>query len=115
LYEGFSPTLRTGRHGLLYAKNGVLRELSGWEALLLQGFPQKLEDKVIGNVANTDLLSQAWNAMSVSVIKAIWEMFLTFISSFTPHGPYSTLIANRKTRISKWIWSYWHAEQLEIW
>lgn len=37
-YENKCPTLRTGRHGLLYVKNKKLYKLSGLEALLLQGF-----------------------------------------------------------------------------
>lgn len=115
LYKGFSPTLRTGRHGLLYAKHWYLRELSWLEGLLLQGFPYKLANKIIGKLSDKDLLSQAGNAMSVNVIKAIWEMFQSFSSSFSPNGRYSTLITNRQTRISKWIWSYKKAEQLEIW
>lgn len=40
-------TLRTGRHGILYTKNGKLRKLSGYEALLLQGFPKEIAQKVI--------------------------------------------------------------------
>lgn len=111
-YHWFSPTLRNGRHGLAYSKNGELREISGLEGLLLQGVPYELASKIIWKVPDTDLLSQAGNAMSVNVIKAIWEEFQTFISSLSPYGPYSTLIANRQTMISKWVWSYREAEQL---
>jgi len=67
LYRNEVPTLRTGRHGILYVRNKQLRYLSGKEALLLQGFPISFLDKVKG-VSNTALLSQAGNAMTVNVI-----------------------------------------------
>ena len=40
IYENRCPTLRTGRHGILYVKKGKLHKLQGVEALLLQGFSQ---------------------------------------------------------------------------
>lgn len=72
LYEGRCPTLRTGRHGILYVKNGELHKLSGFEALLLQGFPLNLAHKAkVGKIDNSKLLKQAGNAMTVNVIEAI--------------------------------------------
>ena len=71
LYKGKVPTLRTGRHGILYVKNGKFRKLSGLESLLLQGFPKKLAEKTKGKIADVYLLSQAGNAMTVSVIQAV--------------------------------------------
>jgi DNA (cytosine-5)-methyltransferase 1 len=79
LYNGKTPTLRTGRHGILYIKNGELRKLSGFEALLLQGFPLELALKAKNNINNSTLLSQAGNAMTVSVIEAIGEELLNCI------------------------------------
>lgn len=77
LYEGKCPTLRTGRHGILYVKNGQLRKLSGYEALLLQGFPKNLAEKAKKEgISDSKLLSQAGNAMTVNVIKAICEELL---------------------------------------
>ena len=38
VYKGKVPTLRTGRHGILYIRDGKFRRLSGYESLLLQGF-----------------------------------------------------------------------------
>ena len=73
LYRGKVPTLRTGRHGILYVKEGQLKKLSGYEALLLQGFPKSLAEKSKGMIIEGKLLSQAGNAMTVSVIKAIAE------------------------------------------
>lgn len=76
LYSGKVPTLRTGRHGILYVKNQQLHKLSGFEALLLQGFPLELAEKVRNSKFNNKLLSQAGNAMTVSVIEAIGKELL---------------------------------------
>lgn len=79
-YEKKSPTLRTGRHGILYTKDGKLRKLSGYEALLLQGFPKKIASKVIEhNIPESKILSQAGNAMTVTVIQKIAEQLLKVI------------------------------------
>ena len=80
LYRGKTPTLRTGRHGILYVKDGKLRKLSGYEGLLLQGFPKELADKAKrAKINNNKLLSQAGNAMTVSVIRAIGRSLLECI------------------------------------
>ncbi len=71
LYDNRVPTLRVGRHGILYVKNGKFRKLSGYESLLLQGFPKKLAKKVDGVIEEINLLKQAGNAMTVNVIEAI--------------------------------------------
>ncbi|MCM1265389.1 MAG: DNA (cytosine-5-)-methyltransferase, partial [Candidatus Gastranaerophilales bacterium] len=63
IYENKCPTLRTGRHGILYVKNGELYKISGLEALLLQGFPKEYILKA-KNLNNNKLLSQAGNAMT---------------------------------------------------
>lgn len=81
LYRGKTPTLRTGRHGILYVKNGKLRKLSGYEGLLLQGFPKELADKAKNaKISNSKLLSQAGNAMTVSVISAIGKSLFECIT-----------------------------------
>ncbi len=69
------PTLRTGRHGIFYVRNKQLRRLSGYEALLLQGIPHHIAIKA-SSVPTTNLLSQAGNAMTVNVIKALGKTFL---------------------------------------
>ena len=77
LYRGKTPTLRTGRHGILYVKDGKLKKLSGYESLLLQGFPKELADKAKkAKINNGKLLSQAGNAMTVPVIYAIGKSLL---------------------------------------
>ena len=79
LYKNKVPTLRTGRHGLLYVKKGKFRKLSGFESLLLQGFPKKLAEKTKGKIADVYLLSQAGNAMTVSTIEAVGKKLLEYI------------------------------------
>ncbi|MCR4334527.1 MAG: DNA (cytosine-5-)-methyltransferase [Patescibacteria group bacterium] len=71
LYDNKVPTLRTGRHGVLYVRNGKFRKLSGYESLLLQGFPKELTKKVDGVIEEIHLLKQAGNAMTVNVIEAV--------------------------------------------
>ena len=69
-FRGYIPTLRTGRSGILYVRNGKLRKLSGRESLLLQGFGKDIFDKAKG-YTDSILLQQTGNAMSVTVIQAI--------------------------------------------
>jgi len=78
LYRGMVPTLRTGRHGILYVRDGKFRRLSGYESLLLQSFPENLSKKVKGKIADVYLLSQAGNAMTVNVVEAFGKSLLDF-------------------------------------
>lgn len=72
IYKTKCPTLRTGRHGILYTKNGQLHKLSDLEALLLQGFPHELAIKAKqSGIPMSKLLSQAGNAMTVNVMEKI--------------------------------------------
>lgn len=78
IYNNRVPTLRTGRHGILYVRDGKFRKLSGYESLLLQGFPKELAQKVDGVIEEIHLLKQTGNAMTVSTIEAIaQELFNT--------------------------------------
>lgn len=79
IYTNKCPTLRSQRDGLLYSHNNVLYQLSGYEALLLQGFPQSYADKVYNNVSDRHLLMQAGNAMTVNVIKEICNSIIKFL------------------------------------
>lgn len=79
LYRGKVPTLRTGRHGILYVRDGKFRRLSGYESLLLQGFPKKLSEKPKGKIADVYLLSQAGNAMTVNAVEAFGKSLVNFI------------------------------------
>lgn len=80
LYRGMVPTLRTGRHGILYVRDGKFRRLSGYESLLLQGFPKELSNKIKGKIQDIYLLSQAGNAMTVNVVEAFGKSLLNFIN-----------------------------------
>lgn len=71
IYNGKVPTLRSQRDGIYYLYQHELCELTGYEALLLQGFPMPIADKAKGRVSNRHLLMQAGNAMTVPVIAAI--------------------------------------------
>ncbi|MBE6841286.1 MAG: DNA (cytosine-5-)-methyltransferase [Ruminococcus sp.] len=80
LYRNKVPTLRAQRDGIYYIKNSELRYLSGYEALLLQGFPKYYADKVKTKVSNRHLLMQAGNAMTVNVINALGNCIKTFFN-----------------------------------
>ena len=85
IYIDKCPTLRTGRHGILYVRNKKLYKLSGLEALLLQGFPKEYVFKAM-NITNSKLLGQAGNAMTVNVIRAIGANLLSYIEENTLDG-----------------------------
>jgi len=76
IYYGKTPTLRRGRHGILYVKNGKFRKLSGYESLLLQNFSVEYANKVKSEVSDPDLLKQAGNAMTTTVIEEIGRTLL---------------------------------------
>ena len=80
LYRNKVPTLRTGRHGVLYVRGGKFRRLSGLESLLLQGFPKNLSEKTKGKIADIYLLSQAGNAMTVNTVEAFGKSLINFIN-----------------------------------
>lgn len=69
IYNNCIPTLRTGRHGILYVKDNKIKRLSGYESLLFQGFPKDIAKKA--KQTNNKILSQAGNAMTVNVIEMI--------------------------------------------
>jgi len=79
IYHDKVPTLRRGRHGILYVKNGRFRKLSGYESMLLQGFPHEYADIVKEKISNGKLLQQTGNAMTTTVIEAIAENLLKSI------------------------------------
>ena len=79
IYKQKVPTLRRGRHGILYVRNRQLRKLSGYEAFLLQGFSNELALKASNKQSNGKLLAQAGNAMTINVIEAITRELLASI------------------------------------
>ena len=54
--------------------------MTGYEALLLQGFPKECADKVKDIVSDRHLLMQAGNAMTVDVIEALGKSIIHFLS-----------------------------------
>ncbi|MDH6602949.1 DNA (cytosine-5)-methyltransferase 1 [Bacilli bacterium PM5-9] len=79
IYEERCPTLRAQRDGVLYVKNGVVYQLTGYEALLLQGFSQEYASKVKEKVTDRHLLMQAGNAMTVNVIKQLGDSIINLL------------------------------------
>lgn len=79
IYDGKVPTLRAQRDGILYVKNNVIYQLTGYEALLLQGFPKRYANKVKNVVSDRHLLMQAGNAMTVNVIKLLGEQLINYM------------------------------------
>ena len=71
IFDGHCPTLRKGRQGLLYVRNGIIYNVTGVEGLMLQGFPETKSKSVRGQVSDTALLGQAGNAFTVQAIEAI--------------------------------------------
>jgi DNA (cytosine-5)-methyltransferase 1 len=79
IYDGKVPTLRAQRDGILYVKNGIIYQLTGYEALLLQGFPKEYADRVKNEVTDRHLLMQAGNAMTVNVIMELGKSIVDFL------------------------------------
>lgn len=72
IYENKIPTLRAGRHGILYTYNNKLYKLSAKESLLLQGFTEKEINKLKDyKIIEGKILTKSGNAMTVNVIEEI--------------------------------------------
>ena len=80
-YRNRVPTLRFGRNGILYVKNGKFRRITGYESFLLQGFDKKRAKKAKDNILDSFLLKQAGNGMTVSVMQEIANEVMKFIDS----------------------------------
>ncbi len=81
IYTGKCPTLRAQRDGVLYVRNGEIYQLTGYEALLLQGFPKEYAARVRDVVTDRHLLMQAGNAMTVSVIYRLGKSIVDFLET----------------------------------
>lgn len=79
LYRNRVPTLRKGRHGILYVKDGELIKLSGYESLLLQGFPKSYSEKASESISESNLLGQSGNAMTVNTIHALGNSLMEYL------------------------------------
>lgn len=82
VYTKYFPTLRTGRHGILYVRNKTLIKLSPYEALLLQGFSKEIAQSIKNSniLTNNQLLSLIGNAMTVTVIEEIAKQMLKYLN-----------------------------------
>ena len=67
------------RDGILYVRNGNIYQLTGFEALLLQGFPLEYAEKVKELVSDRHLLMQAGNAMTVNVVNRLGKSIINFL------------------------------------
>lgn len=83
IYDGKVPTLRSQRDGILYVKNHRICSLTGYEALLLQGFPAHYARKVKDVVSDRHLLMQAGNAMTVNVIHMIGDSLQNHVNTLS--------------------------------
>lgn len=81
IYYGKCPTLRAQRDGVYYVKDHQIYQLTGVEALMLQGFPREYAYKVKDKISNRHLLMQAGNAMSVNVIKELGISLLDLLNN----------------------------------
>lgn len=83
IYDGKCPTLRAQRDGILYVKGRKLYQLTGYESLLLQGFPKQYADKVKDIVSDRHLLMQAGNSMTVNVINLLGKQIIQHLGGIT--------------------------------
>lgn len=88
IYDGKCPTLRAQRDGILYVRNGQIFQLTGYEALLLQGFPKSYADKVKNKISDRHLLMQAGNAMTVTVIELIGKALIEYLKNLQSNLDY---------------------------
>lgn len=79
IYDNKCPTLRAQRDGIFYVLNNAIYQLTGYEALLLQGFPKEYADRVKDCVTDRHLLMQAGNAMTVNVINLLGECLINYL------------------------------------
>lgn len=71
LYRERVSMLRSQRGGIFYIKDARLKELTGYEALLLQGFFVEYANSIKNLVSDRYLLMQIGNMMIVNVISEI--------------------------------------------
>ena len=81
IYDNKCPTLRAQRDGIYYVMNNIIYQLTGYEALTLQGFPKEYANRVKDIVSDRHLLMQAGNAMTVNVIKLLGECIIKYLEN----------------------------------
>ena len=81
IYDGKVPTLRAQRDGIYYVFDNQIYQLTGYEALILQGFPKGYADRVKEEVTDRHLLMQAGNAMTVNVIELLGQCVIQYLKT----------------------------------
>lgn len=81
IYDGKVPTLRAQRDGIYYVFDNNIYQLTGYEALILQGFPKEYADRVKDKVTDRHLLMQAGNAMTVNVIEMLGICLIQYLKT----------------------------------
>ena len=81
IYDGKVPTLRAQRDGIYYVFDNNIYQLTGYEALILQGFPKDYADRVKEIVTDRHLLMQAGNAMTVNVIEMLGKCIIQYLKA----------------------------------
>ena len=80
IYHNKVPTLCAGNHSIYSVKNNRLYKISGYEGLLLQGFPKEFAERAKAHgISNNALLTQSGNAMTVPVVEAVGKTLLNAI------------------------------------
>ena len=79
IYDGKVPTLRAQRDGIYYVFDNKIYQLTGYDALILQGFPKEYALRVKGKVTDRHLLMQAGNAMTVNVIELLGNCLIKYM------------------------------------
>ena len=80
IYDGKVPTLRAQRDGIYYVFDNQIYQLTGYEALILQGFPVEYANRVKNIVSDRHLLMQAGNAMTVNVIEMLGNSLIKYLN-----------------------------------
>lgn len=70
IYNGYVPTIRKGRQGILYTYQNELYSLSKNDALRMQGYTKEYINKV-QHISKSTILAQVGNAMTINVIEAV--------------------------------------------
>ena len=79
IYDNKCPTLRAQRDGIYYVLYNQIYQLTGYEALILQGFPKEYADRVKESVTDRHLLMQAGNAMTVNTINLLGQSIINYL------------------------------------
>ncbi|MBE6895699.1 MAG: DNA (cytosine-5-)-methyltransferase [Ruminococcaceae bacterium] len=109
VFEDKVPALSSSRMGIVYTLGGELKKITAYEALLLQGYPEKIAKKARdAGILRGSLMKYAANSVSVNVIEYIARQIeKQAVSSFVPSedlemcsGTYEKTISTKKRFVS---------------